>query len=147
MGLTDLNLKLLTCHTSFIFSEGDSSWIFRKTFLSHPGRGLLIIRAKRDFRTLRIYFQIVDKAKGVHAAQTMEILWLLCPKTLSHPAPQYPHLRCWKKREINLSNQLLYAADRNDSVLFRWRWKVELFFKWIKQFSGSRRFMDLCKIP
>ena len=52
-----------------------------------------------------------------------------------------------RKREINVSNQLLYAADHNDSVLFRWRYKIELLFKWIKQFSGSRRFMHFCKIP
>jgi hypothetical protein len=98
------------------------------------------IRARRDLRFKRIYSNPVNKTSGVMADQTITLaVWR------SHDV--YPdHLRriCFFDAEhertlVFLTNNFLLDAF-TIAQIYRARWKIELFFKWIKQHLRIKRF-------
>jgi hypothetical protein len=92
-----------------------------------------VIRGKSNLKCRRLYSHTVDKATGVVCDQT---ILLTVPKS----AGDYPDkLRRVKyhdgetdKTLVFLSNNFLLPAI-TIAQLYKQRWQVELFFKWIKQ--------------
>jgi hypothetical protein len=99
-----------------------------------------ITRARKKFRLRRIYSHPVDKATGVQSDQTVALVSF-------YPARSYPaHLRRIRyldperhKRLIFLTNNFQLPAQ-TIADLYRRRWQVELFFKWIKQHLRIKAF-------
>jgi hypothetical protein len=99
-----------------------------------------LIRAKRDLNFVRMESHPVDKVSGVRLDQ---VIRLGVPLSLHY----YPdHLRriklydaCTAKSIVVLTNNFLLDA-LTIGELYRLRWRVELFFKWIKQHLRIKRF-------
>lgn len=113
---------------------------FRRLRLIDQAGAYFLIRAKRDLRCERIYSNPADKAWGVRADQ---IIRLVVPLSLEH----YPdHLRRVKvmdmqtRRAIVLLTNNFLLEGLTLGELFRGRWQVELFFKWIKQHLRIKAF-------
>lgn len=97
-----------------------------------------IVRAKKNLKFRRLYSHPVDKSTGLRCDQTIVL-------TISFK--DYPgNLRriCFYDSENNL---LLTFLTNNFSLpalavaqLYKCRWKVELFFKWIKQHLRIKSF-------
>ncbi len=92
-----------------------------------------VTRAKSNFRFERIYSHTVDKDIGLICDQTIK---LKVPAT----AKSYPEkLRRVKYRDPETNKVLVFLTNNFDlpaktvSNLYKQRWQVELFFKWIKQ--------------
>jgi hypothetical protein len=91
------------------------------------------IRAKRDLRFKRIYSNPVNKTSGVMADQTITLaVWR------SHDV--YPdHLRRIRFSDAEHERTLFFLINSflldafTVAQIYRARWKIELFFKWIKQ--------------
>jgi Transposase DDE domain len=106
----------------------------------HQAGAFFIIRAKSNFRFRRLYSQKADKAKGVQADQIIELHGFYARK-------DYPdrlrRIRYYdvekKKRLIFLTNHFTLSAF-TIAELFRCRWKIELFSKWIKQHLRIKAF-------
>jgi hypothetical protein len=113
---------------------------FARLYKIHQCGAFFIIRAKSNFRFRRIYSQPVDKAKGVQADQIIKLRGFYARK-------DYPdrlrRIRYFdpekKKRLIFLTNNFTLPAFVV-AELFRCRWKIELFFKWIKQHLRIKAF-------
>src|SRR5712672_829030 len=113
---------------------------FRRLHKLHLASAFFVTRAKKrvDFR--RRYSQPVDRATGVICDQIV---------TLVNPVPRkgYPEkLRRIRYRDA-LTDQRLVFLTNNFSLppltiaqLYRCRWQVELFFKWIKQHLRIKAF-------
>ncbi len=113
---------------------------FSRLYTLHQEHAFFVTRFKRNTKSERIYSRPVDKTTGLRWDQTIK---------LSHPdsVKDYPeHLRRVgyfdqeKKRRFyyltnNFSLPALTIAD-----LYRCRWQVELFFKWIKQHLRIKAF-------
>jgi hypothetical protein len=92
-----------------------------------------ITRARKKFRLRRVYSHPVDKTTGVQCDQIVALVSF-------YPAQSYPvHLRRIRyldpergKRLVFLTNNFQLPA-KTIADLYRCRWQVELFFKWIKQ--------------
>ena len=92
-----------------------------------------VTRTKRNMNYHRVYSRAVDKATGVGADQSITLDGFYTRK-------EYPqHLRRISfcdpetgKRFIFLTNNFVLAAAIV-AALYKKRWSVELFFKWIKQ--------------
>jgi hypothetical protein len=99
-----------------------------------------VTRARRKFRLRRIYSRPVDKSTGVQCDQTVALVSF-------YPAQSYPtHLRRIRyvdperhKRLVFLTNNFQLDA-KTIADLYRCRWQVELFFKWIKQHLRIKAF-------
>jgi hypothetical protein len=102
-----------------------------------------IIRSRKDFTFYRIASHPVDAASGVRCDQTIRL------KSF-YPARGYPErLRriCYvdaetAKRLTFLTNNFLFPA-LTVAQLYKCRWQIELFFKWIKQHLRIERFYGL----
>ena len=113
---------------------------FARLYKIHQAGAFFIIRAKSNFRFRRLYSQKADKAKGVQADQIIELHGF-------YARQDYPdrlrRIRYYdaekKKRLIFLTNNFSLPAF-TIAELFRCRWKIELFFKWIKQHLRIKAF-------
>lgn len=99
-----------------------------------------LTRARKDFRFRRLGSHGVDKTTGVQCDQTVELVWFY-PRQ-GYPAP-LRRIRYWdaerQKRLIFLTNNFSLTAQ-TITQLYRRRWQIELFFKWIKQHLRIKAF-------
>jgi transposase len=92
-----------------------------------------VIRAKKNLACQRIYSNPVDRSTGLICDQTIV---LTSPVSLQF----YPDkLRRIKLRDTETGKVLVFLTNNFDlpattiALLYRSRWQIELFFKWIKQ--------------
>lgn len=92
-----------------------------------------VTRAKRNMDYSRRCYRPVDKSTGLRSDQT---IILTGPKTSkAYPVPLRRISFCdpeTEKRFVFLSNNFLLPA-LTIAMIYKCRWQVELFFKWIKQ--------------
>ena len=99
----------------------------------HEAGSFFVIRAKKNLKAVRRYSRTVDKATGLVCDQTVTLSGFYSHQ--GFPAP----LRRVRfndpetgKRLVFLSNNFALPA-LTITQLYRQRWQIELFFKWIKQ--------------
>jgi uncharacterized protein DUF4372/DDE family transposase len=113
---------------------------FARLYRIHQSAAFFVTRARKRFDFQRISSRQVDKTTGLRCDQTV---------TLNNPIPKrgYPeHLRriryydaIRQKRLVFLTNNFLLPA-LTIVDLYRCRWQVELFFRWIKQHLRIKAF-------
>ena len=106
----------------------------------HQAQAFFVIRGKSNLLFHRLYSRPVDKATGLRCDQTVT---LVAPKAKK----DYPqHLRRIKFHDTENNKDLIFVTNNFDlpaltiAQLYRCRWQVELFFKWIKQHLRIKRF-------
>jgi hypothetical protein len=113
---------------------------FARLYRLHLAGAFFVTRAKCNLDATRIYSAPADRAKGIIADQTVGL-----NGNLSHR--HYPsHLRRIRFRDpvtgktlVFLTNQFTLPAT-TVCALYKSRWQVELFFKWIKQHLRIKAF-------
>ena len=113
---------------------------FTRLFRIHQAGAFFVTRAKANTRVRRIYSHPVDKSTGLVCDQTVR---LVSPK----PAVMYPdQLRRVRYNDPETGKSLAFLTNLfttpalTIALLYRGRWRVELFFKWIKQHLRIKRF-------
>ncbi|MDO8943791.1 MAG: IS4 family transposase, partial [Desulfobacterales bacterium] len=99
-----------------------------------------LTRARKNFRFQRVTSQPVDKASGVQCDQTIRLVWF-------YSSRGYPgDLRRIRYRDPQTGKRLVFLTNNFSqpasviTELYRCRWQVELFFKWIKQHLRIKTF-------
>lgn len=105
---------------------------FAKLYRIHLAGAYFVIRAKKNLQCRRVRSITVDKTTGVQCDQ---IVMLTGPKSKMDYPEQLRRVRYrdleHDKRLVFLSNN--FAVDsKTIADIYRCRWQVELFFKWIK---------------
>lgn len=116
---------------------------FTRLYTLNECLAFFIIRSRKDFAFHRVASRPVDLATGVRCDQTIRLKSFI-------PAHGYPaRLRriCYldaetEKRLIFLTNNFQFPA-LTIAQLYKCRWQIELFFKWIKQHLRIERFYGL----
>jgi len=116
---------------------------FQRLFKLHQERAFFVARAKSNFQCKRRYSHDVDKTTGVQCDQTIVL-------TTHYPAQHYPEplrrIRFYdverQKRLVFLTNNFLLPAH-TIAQLYKARWRIELFFKWIKQHLRIKSFYGI----
>ncbi len=122
----------------YIFDRGYLD--FARLYKIHRAGAFFIIRAKSNFRFRRLYSQKADKAKGVQADQIIELHGFYARKDYPDRLRRIRYYDAEKKKRlIFLTNNFILPAT-TIAELFRCRWKIELFFKWIKQHLRIKAF-------
>ena len=92
-----------------------------------------VIRAKSNLQFRRIYSHPIDKSTGLRCDQTIKL-------TGFYPRQHYPNmLRRIKFYDVKTDKKFVFLTNNFSlpaltiTELYRHRWQVELFFKWIKQ--------------
>ncbi|MBI3307328.1 MAG: IS4 family transposase [Candidatus Omnitrophica bacterium] len=106
---------------------------FGRLYRFHQALAFFVIRSKSNFQFRRLYSHAIDKSTGLISDQTIML-------TTFYSAQAYPEkirrVRYFDaetdKRLSFLTNNFLLPA-LTIAQLYKCRWQVELFFKWIKQ--------------
>ena len=106
---------------------------FDRFYRLHLAGAFFVTRAKRNLDARRVYSSPADKQRGIFADQTVAL-----NQYRSHR--DYPsHLRRIRFRDPETGNNLVFLTNQftlpaiTVCALYKSRWQIELFFKWIKQ--------------
>jgi hypothetical protein len=113
---------------------------FYRLYQLHILGAFFVIREKTNMKYRRVYSHKIDKSTGLKCDQTIKL-------TGTKTSDYYPeHLR--RVRYFDSDTDRLFAFITNNfahealviTQLFKSRWQVELFFKWIKQHLRIKTF-------
>jgi hypothetical protein len=113
---------------------------FERLYRLHQALSFFVIRAKRNLQFQRRYSHPVEKSTGVRSDQTVLLTGLKTSMIYPDPIRRISYYSVEiDKRLIFLTNDFSAPAC-TIAALYRYRWQVELFFKWIKQHLRIKRF-------
>lgn len=127
--------------------EPGSFYIFDRGYLDfarlhrlHLQGAFFVTRAKKNFQFRRRYSQPVDKSTGLRLDQTVVLTGFYAlrayPTGLRRIAYRDP---LTGKKLVFLTNNFTVSA-LTITQLYRCRWQIELFFKWVKQHLRIKKF-------
>ena len=139
--LHDVNvLDLLVPEPGAIYVMDRAYVDFRRLCQMHQAAAFFVTRAKKNLRAHRVYSAPNDRPRGVIADQRIALDGPTSKK-------KYPeHLRRIRFKDPASKRTLVFLTNRTDlsaltvCALYKSRWQVELFFKWIKQHLRVKRF-------
>ena len=113
---------------------------FERLFVLNLFHAFFIIKAKSNLQSRRLYSHPVDKSKGLKCDQTIV---LTGKDSAKHYPGQLRRVRYYdeetNKNLTFLSNNFILPAY-TITQLYKCRWQIELFFKWIKQHLRIKSF-------
>ena len=113
---------------------------FSRLYKLNQSKAFFVIRAKRNIKLTRRFSRPVDKTKGVQCDQVVVLSrdesYELYPDSFRR-IRFYDSVR--NKRMVFLTNNMSLSA-KTIADLYKSRWRVELFFKWIKQHLRIKAF-------
>jgi len=114
---------------------------FARLFKLHQSGAFFVTRAKRGMNARRVYSAATDRTTGVICDQRIALNGFYVSK-------DYPeHLRRIKFKDPQAGKTLVFLTNNMTlppltiAALYKSRWQVELFFKWIKQHLRIKRFL------
>jgi transposase len=139
--LSDVNVLDLLVPEPGAYYVMDRGYVdFQRLFTLHQSGSFFVTRAKKNMDAHRVYSALVNRATG-----------LICDQTISldgfYAKQNYPeHLRRIRFNDPDSGKTLVFLTNQFNlpalsiCTLYKNRWSVELFFKWIKQHLRIKRF-------
>ena len=139
--LHDVNiLDQLTPEAGAFYVMDRGYYDFERLARLHAASSFFVIRAKSNLKAQRRYSQAVDRSTGLICDQTVVLTGFYSKKGFDTP------LRRIRFRDPETGKRLVFLTNNfalpalTITQLYRLRWKVELFFKWIKQHLRIKAF-------
>jgi hypothetical protein len=114
---------------------------FARLYKLHQAGAFFVTRAKRGMNARRVYSAAANKVSGVMCDQTIAMNGFYIAK-------DYPeHLRRIRFKDPESGKSLIFLTNNTAlpsltiAALYKNRWQVELFFKWIKQHLRIKKFL------
>jgi hypothetical protein len=113
---------------------------FKRLARLNEAGSFFVTRAKSNFKAKRRYSHPVDRTTGIMCDQTVMLSGFYARKGFAAP------LRRIKFNDPETGKQLVFLTNHltlpalTITQLYRMRWRVELFFKWIKQHLRIKTF-------
>jgi Domain of unknown function (DUF4372)/Transposase DDE domain len=114
---------------------------FARLYKMHQTGAFFVTRAKRGMDARRVYSTPTDRGTGVICDQSIALNGFYISK-------DYPeHLRRIRFKDPESGKTLVFLTNNTSlppltiAALYKNRWQVELFFKWIKQHLRIKRFL------
>ena len=113
---------------------------FGRLYTLHQSGAFFVTRAKSNLNAHRVYSAPTDRTTGLIADQTIALDGLRTRR-------DYPvHLRRIRFHDVEKAKTLIFLTNQTALPalticdLYKSRWQVELFFKWIKQHLRIKQF-------
>ena len=137
----DVNILDLIQYEAGSFYVFDKAYVdYRRLYRLHTHDAFFVTRAKDNMRFKRMYSNPVDKEQGVRYDQIGKL-------ETYYPKKEYPDkLRRIKYYDQEKDQEFIFLTNNNSltalevAMLYKKRWEVELFFKWMKQHLRIKSF-------
>jgi transposase len=113
---------------------------FERLHAMHLASAFFVTRAKSNTRLRRVYSASTDRTTGILCDQTVSLVGF-------YSSRDYPvHLRRIRFKDPETDKTLVFLTNNfvlpaaTICALYKARWQVELFFKWIKQHLRIKKF-------
>ena len=113
---------------------------FRRLYRLEQSKAVFVTRAKSNFQFIRRYSATVDRSTGLICDQT--VVLKIAATAAKYPAP----LRRIRYNDLENGNSYVFITNEftlsalTIANLYKARWQIELFFKWIKQHLRIKAF-------
>jgi len=113
---------------------------FERLFRLHSAGSFFVTRGKSNLKVQRRYSRPVDRSTGLVCDQTVVLTGFYSSRDFETPLRRirFNDAKTGKRLVFLTNNFLLPALTVTE--LYRCRWQVELFFKWIKQHLRIKQF-------
>ena len=140
--LHDVNVLDLLRFEAGAFYVMDRGYVdFSRLYALHQAGAFFVTRAKAPMDARRVYSAAADRSTGVVCDQQVMLNGY-------YSARKYPeHLRRIRFRDTESGKTLVFLTNNTAlpaltiCALYKSRWQVELFFKWIKQHLRIKHFL------
>ncbi len=140
--LHDVNVLDMLSFEAGAFYVMDRGYVdFERLYALHQAGAFFVTRAKSPMDARRVYSATVDRATGVICDQRVMLNGY-------YSAKKYPeHLRRIRFKDPESGKTLVFLTNNTVlpaltiCALYKSRWQVELFFKWIKQHLRIKHFL------
>ena len=138
----DVNvLDMLVAEAGAIYVMDRGYLDFARLYKLHQAGAFFVTRAKRGMNARRVYSAKTDRSSGVICDQAIALNGFYVSK-------DYPeHLRRIRFKDPESGKTLVFLTNNTSlpsltiAALYKSRWQVELFFKWIKQHLRIKKFL------
>ena len=140
--LHDVNVLDILVAEAGCFYIMDRGYVdYKRLYAVHQAGAFFVTRSKEGMDARRVYSHPVDRATGLICDQRVMLNGF-------YSAKNYPeHLRRIRFKDPESGKALVFLTNNTTlpalaiAELYKSRWKVELFFKWIKQHLRIKRFL------
>jgi len=115
----------------YVMDRGYMDWL--RLHRIHQLGAFFVTRAKKNLAFVRVYSHSIDKTSGLRCDQTIRL------KNF-YASTEYPdYLRRIKYYDKEQNRTFVFLTNNFEvdalqiTLLYKYRWQIELFFKWIKQ--------------
>jgi hypothetical protein len=115
----------------YIFDRGYTD--FARLYQIHQAKAFFIIRAKDNLQFQRVYSHPCNKKAGVRCDQTIVLKNFYASKDYPEKFRRIKFYDAEQKRVLVFLTNNFRLKAANIAQLYKHRWLIELFFKWIKQ--------------
>jgi IS4 transposase len=113
---------------------------FARLHRMHQSMGFFITRTKSNFSFRRLYSHPVDRTTGLQCDQTIVLKGFYSRRDYPEKLRRIRFFDAENDKRITLLTNNFSLPALNIAQLYRCRWQVELFFKWIKQHLRIKAF-------
>lgn len=114
---------------------------FARLYAIHQQGAFFVVRAKDNLKCKRLYSNPKDKETGVRADQIITLVTQKSKKGYPERLRRVSFVdKERNKRLVFLTNSFEISAE-TVAAIYKQRWQVELFFKWIKQHLRIKSFI------
>ena len=140
--LHDVNVLDMLSFEAGAFYVMDRGYVdFARLYALHQAGAFFVTRAKSPMDARRVYSAPTDRSTGIIADQQVML-------NGHYSAKKYPeHLRRIRFKDPESGKTLVFLTNNTAlpaltiAALYKSRWQVELFFKWIKQHLRIKHFL------
>jgi transposase len=106
---------------------------FARLYTLNSYHAFFIIRAKSNLNFRRVYSRAIDKSTGLKCDQTIVLSNYYASKGYPEKLRRVKYYDCENDKNLVFLTNIFSLPPLTIAELFKCRWKIEIFFKWIKQ--------------
>jgi hypothetical protein len=113
---------------------------FERLFSLDQAGSFFVLRAKSNTKYKRRYSNTIDKSNGLRCDQTIILTGVDSRRDYPQPIRRIKYHDSKTSKTFNFLTNNFAIPAQTVADLYRYRWQVELFFKWIKQHLRIKSF-------
>lgn len=113
---------------------------FERLYILHQAQSFFVTRARKRLNFRRRYSHPVDRSTGLICDQTILLTTFYSAKKYPDPLRRIRYFDAEENRTLVFLTNNFQLDAMTVTKLFKARWQIELFFKWIKQHLRIKAF-------